>query len=166
MLKLFVCLLVVLPATVAWMTEYDKPFLKECPSKQSVYWIKSQHSNSREDRVWDYRCRHSSKISTTSEINPYDGTILFQCPRKGALVGVQSYHSNHHEDRIWSFKCCDVHLTRGANCLFTKSFVNQYDAVMDYKITPANNYLTGVYSEHNNHREDRVWRFETCSIVH
>ena len=45
----------------------------------------------------------------------------------------------------------------------TKDFVNAYDKALEYTC-PDNKVLAGVFSVHNNVKEDRRWKFECCDI--
>jgi hypothetical protein len=48
-----------------------------------------------------------------------------------------------------------------SNCFWT-GFVNDWDAVMNY-VCPDNRFMAGMYSEHNNGREDRRFQFYCCN---
>ena len=42
-------------------------------------------------------------------------------------------------------------------------FVNQWDGVLNFRC-PYPSTMNGAYSVHNNHREDRIWRFQCCTL--
>lgn len=44
------------------------------------------------------------------------------------------------------------------------AFQNDYDEPVHFEC-PNNGYLTGIHSIHNNHDEDRVWKFRCCHIT-
>ena len=95
--------------------------------------------------------------------NCYDGYLHHECSATQAIYGVQSYHNNYREDRIWNWKC------RAASKPFTHcywtGYENSYDDFMMFRC--ATNYvLRGVDSRHNNHHEDRRWKFQCCRATY
>ena len=144
-------------------TNFNATWTFSCPAGQSIYRIKSVHSNHHADRSWSFYCRYDSKISTScswsSYVNWFDQEILYQCG-DGVISGVHSYHSNHHEDRQFKFRCCHLKKSCLKNCLWT-SYVNDWDAYMNSALSYGY-FLVGANSVHHNGREDRRWRFLIC----
>uniref|UniRef100_A0A8C7D425 Dermatopontin n=1 Tax=Oncorhynchus kisutch TaxID=8019 RepID=A0A8C7D425_ONCKI len=110
------------------------PLQFNCPSRQSISHIKSQHVNYYEDRVWDFECKDTfvsePECLWSPYVNDFDQEFSFKCPQNYVLTGVNSYHSNYYEDRRWKFYCCRVN-----------SYRNQ-----DF---PGLNYLVGAGSYHS-----------------
>ena len=80
------------------------------------------------------------------------------------MYKVSSVHSNYHEDRSWNWECRDV-VSGGSTegCSQTADYVNEWDLPMNF-MCPANKYVAGVESYHDNGREDRRWKFTCCAI--
>ena len=97
--------------------------------------------------------------------NHYDGRLFKVCPSGNPFSRVISRHNNHREDRIWRWECGKTFSsTSHQQCRWHKN-VNGYDQPMFFKCG-GNKYLSGVYSHHNNRREDRVWSFKCCGSLH
>ena len=94
--------------------------------------------------------------------NNYDGVLHVNCNPRDGMYRVASVHSNHHEDRIWSWECRRVIRSHDTPRCGQTGYVNQYDDPMFFTCG-ANQYIAGVYSEHDNYREDRRWKFTCCS---
>lgn len=95
--------------------------------------------------------------------NSFDGNLHVYCNRYHgeALSRVQSYYSSHHNDRRWHWYCRRIPgVTHLSHCYWT-SEVNYWDAPLGYNCN-KDYVMTGVSSHHNNHREDRRWRFQCC----
>ncbi|XP_069484905.1 hemagglutinin/amebocyte aggregation factor-like [Ambystoma mexicanum] len=148
-----------------WVNSYDQPLYFTCPSLQSVNSIISQHHNKHEDRVWDFTCKSTFTGSVSCQWSPYvnnfDEDISFACPFGSAISGFESYHHNKHEDRRWKFLCCHQNSDLNHDCLWT-NYVNDFDAYFHWPV-PSGRYLVGVYSYHDNHREDRRWKYQHCA---
>lgn len=79
------------------------------------------------------------------------------------MNGMMSYHSNYHEDRRFMLQCCKVANKVTKNCYYT-GFVNGWDLPMNYDV-PAGRAIKGVYSVHDNYKEDRRWQFIVCDLI-
>lgn len=93
--------------------------------------------------------------------NCYDGILNEQCDSRSAFYRVRSYHQNCQEDRIWDWYCRRV-VKSGyfSQCTWT-SYQNNFDQPLFFRC-PPNQVMRGVYSYHDNGREDRRWRFMCC----
>ena len=129
----------------------------------------SYHDNYREDRRWrfyhgstDLRCVQGN---WSGYKNSWDGWLSFSCPDRSVLNGVQSTHDNHREDRRWKFKCCRLpdYVVVARNGY--TGYVNSWDGRMAWSCPRVNEAVVGVYSKHNNHREDRRWKFQCGQIL-
>jgi len=94
--------------------------------------------------------------------NQYDNKLNFRCPKGGHITQIESRHDNHREDRIWKYECGEGLVINALRCSWT-GFVNWWDATMNFKC-PHNKVISGVYSYHDNHREDRRWKFLCCPM--
>jgi len=155
-----------------WANEWDRPLHFTCPKGQILQKIYSEHSNSKEDRRWNYGCNSSPVLTDTCDwtnghVNQWDQPMLFECPKNGVVTGFSSHHSNSKEDRIWKIRCCQLKVKILAeNCEeFGKKwrdYANYWDHPMNFQISGRRG-ITGVFSVHSNYHEDRRWRFKVCS---
>jgi len=136
----------------------------------------SYHSNGAEDRRFKWRwCKPAvSSFAYTEEQTlsktSHDATWTRSCgdfnDGHAAIIGIeQSTHSNSKEDREWIFKCglLDRSEYGLANCGYT-GYLNNWDGVLDFDC-PSNGVVRSIWSKHSNSKEDRLWRFECCTIV-
>ena len=95
--------------------------------------------------------------------NAWDGDLNFECADDYAVTYMRSVHDNHREDRLFDFECSRVVYSDDypLNRCFWTGFENEFDQELSY-VCPTNYVLTGLYSTHNNHREDRRWKFQCC----
>lgn len=62
--RLAIFVFMILKIEAAWKNAYDKPLNFQCSSdKSSIYHIVSEHSNSKEDRRFDFACRQVPSVS-------------------------------------------------------------------------------------------------------
>ncbi|XP_024228663.1 hemagglutinin/amebocyte aggregation factor isoform X2 [Oncorhynchus tshawytscha] len=148
-----------------WEKLFDQPLQFNCPSRQSISHVKSQHVNYYEDRVWDFECKDTfvsePECLWSPYVNDFDQEFSFKCPQNYVLTGVNSYHSNYYEDRRWKFYCCRVNSYRNQDCQWTP-YINYFDEVISWQV-PGLNYLVGAGSYHSNYYEDRRWRYQYCT---
>ena len=142
--------------TVEWDNDWDGVLNRQCPKGQAFYRVKSQHSDGREDRLWEFHCRKFDDLSNncywTGYVNDWDGPLFSTCAPNALMTGVYSYHDNGREDRRWNFKCCYVSGGRRSIDCHLTGLVNSWDASMDYRAWPGA-ALTGMFSVHHNHYE-------------
>jgi len=150
-----------------WVNLYDGIMSWSAGSDRMVTGMISIHNNHREDRVWKFYHGSASGVQCRSHYwtsyNDWDGTLNVRCSANYAISGFQSHHDNHREDRRWRIQCCKVANVHLRDVGLT-NWVNDYDGKLDYKCG-SNEVLTGLYSVHNNHREDRVWKFRCARLV-
>uniref|UniRef100_A0A4W5N5M8 Hemagglutinin/amebocyte aggregation factor-like n=1 Tax=Hucho hucho TaxID=62062 RepID=A0A4W5N5M8_9TELE len=136
-----------------WENQFDQPLQFNCPSRQSISHIKSQHDNFYEDRVWDFECKDTfvsePECHWSPYVNDFQQEFSFKCPKNYVLTGMSSYHSNDHEDRRWKFYCCRVNSYCNQDCQWTP-YVNYFDEVISWQV-PGLNYLVGAGSYHSNY---------------
>merc|ERR1712142_657278 len=163
-------LLLLLPTigAYAYSTAYDKVWKIECPAGQSVWMVRSEHSNWHEDRQWDIKCLANPGISgacswDSTYANTWDETFDYKCNFNGVITGILSEHHNWFEDRRFKFKCClPGNLEKAASCNPVSSgYQNKWDQNLFYMVPNGRN-LVGIKSTHSNGKEDRLFSFYTC----
>ncbi|XP_076444205.1 hemagglutinin/amebocyte aggregation factor-like isoform X2 [Babylonia areolata] len=98
-----------------------------------------------------------------SWINNYDDPTNFNCPDGQFLSHINSEHSNHHEDRVWNFGCSPVPAEGAVTNCQTTNYVNEWDQTFTFQC-PGEGFVTGMDSVHNNHYEDRRFKFHCCEF--
>ncbi|XP_064641305.1 hemagglutinin/amebocyte aggregation factor-like [Lineus longissimus] len=149
-----------------YQTPYDDPWERECPQGQLITRLESSHDNGREDRVWTITCSTNGRIKTgdrwSRDWTTYDQPLRHECGNSEVLAGMRGQHDNGKEDRRWQFMCRPISGPL-INCRWTGFWINDWDDHMDYSI-PATYVLNGLYSEHNNGKEDRRWKVRVCQL--
>ncbi|KAK7149877.1 hypothetical protein R3I94_009253 [Phoxinus phoxinus] len=150
-----------------WENSYDQPLDFKCPAGKSISYIKSQHSNTQEDRIWEFGCKDTFSSASDCFLSPYandfDQPLNFECPPHHIITGMSSYHDNRKEDRRWQFHCCRSNGHCTASCEWT-TYVNWFDEAFHWTV-PNQNYLVGAQSYHSNRQEDRRWMYKYCAKV-
>lgn len=168
MISGFVLVSIFLACHGQWMTVYDQHFKIECPDQQVIRDFQSEHDNKYEDRVWNIVCAappNEIKLGDcewTGYINNYDGLLEFQCPQEKIIAGIESIHDNAYEDRKYGFKCCAAVDAITHACEFT-GYENEYDKMLNYRV-PDGYVAKGINSVHDNHYEDRIFKFDICKL--
>jgi hypothetical protein len=150
---------------VHYQNDWDKDLRVECAKGQAIHQFRSEHDNRREDRRWRFDCKKFSDSSGVYcnwhyRINTWDAPMLFMCPANQYMAGVRSRHDNRREDRRWRFECKKFGDSSGVYCNWHYR-INTWDAPMLF-MCPANQYMAGVRSRHDNRREDREWDVYCC----
>ncbi|GFS13748.1 hemagglutinin/amebocyte aggregation factor [Elysia marginata] len=155
-----VLLVVIIPGHLThaqFHTNWDAPFLYECPLGLVLKSIHSVHDNRKEDRRWRFGCGIAASgcklraCHWTDYVNWWDAPMNFVCPANYVISGLQSYHDNHREDRRFKFKCCSHRHYITYSCSLT-GYINNWDAVLNYNV-PRGHVLTGVAGVHDNRKE-------------
>lgn len=94
-------------------------------------------------------------------LNSLDRPLFFECPVGQSIYKIRSKHHNRQEDREWDLQCRDSN-ARGS-CFWT-GFLNRFDGFLSHRC-PNNAVISGMYSEHSNHHEDRVFKVKCCSVT-
>jgi len=156
--------------TTFWRNSWDKKFVYSVNGGYVITGVASKHNNRREDRKFRFHYSRLNGIPCkdlgwSKYINNYDGLMDYKCRANSAMIGLQSKHKNRNEDRIYKVRCCD--LNNGGKfkiASYMTGYVNAYDGKMN-KRCPFNDVLVGLYSHHNNRREDRRFKFYCGSII-
>ena len=137
-------------AKLMYQNQWDGYLNYQCPKKQGIYRVESQHDNGKEDRRWEFYCRNvvqgtNPKCTTTNYINNFRDYISFMCGKDKYMAGVKSYHDNGKEDRRWEFTCCSAPSYITTHCRLTNGYVNSLDSPMDFTAS-AGEVFTGAFS--------------------
>merc|ERR1712055_1160851 len=98
-------------------------------------------------------------LSETNYDQPWDR----YCPDNNVVFQLKSHHHNHYEDRQWKVFChSGYNLVTGTTSV--TGYVNNWDDHLIFNCQP-NYAATGLSSYHDNHREDRRWRFRCTKLV-
>ena len=85
------------------------------------------------------------------------------CNKGERIVFVASVHNNHTEDRQWDLGCKAIPgLTFGGDKWISITPGNGLDGAQEWNGVASNSFLVGFSSHHDNHREDRIYRFFTA----
>ena len=68
-----------------------------------------------------------------------------------------------HEDRLWLWECRDPVSGGSVTECSQTGYGNEFDLPANF-MCPANEYVAGVESYHDNGREDHRWKFTCCAI--
>jgi len=152
----------------AWQNNFDAAHSFNCPSGKTVLQIQSIHTNSKEDRRWNWTCKTENVVSDscwmTPFVNDWDGTLNWQCPGDHLLTGTYSVHNNGREDRRFKYRCCRLRAGCVKSGCSLSDQLNDHDSRMNYYVQPGKE-LNGFWSSHHNHFEDRVWKAYQCNVV-
>eukprot|EP00091_Calanus_sinicus_P006429 TRINITY_DN1706_c0_g1_i9.p1 TRINITY_DN1706_c0_g1~~TRINITY_DN1706_c0_g1_i9.p1 ORF type:complete len:383 (-),score=99.20 TRINITY_DN1706_c0_g1_i9:38-1138(-) len=104
------------------------------------------------------------KDGYTCDTNNWDGHQWCLCKPGERVASIHSEHSNHNEDRKWTLTCGAVQpefIVENENSWYEVTSPNGWDGELWWQGTPENKFLVGMTSEHDNHHEDRQFRFFT-----
>lgn len=154
----------------AWMNKFDEPLTFTAGSNRMITGFSSVHDNSKEDRRWKFFHGHSNSVQCIAQsdsgwVNDWDKVLSFTCPTNQALCGVSSYHNNGKEDRRWRFQCCRV----ASNFYLKKEaftgYLNKWDEPIEFFCPSADEVIVGMYSYHDNGKEDRRWKARCAKLI-
>ena len=139
-----------------YQNEYDQPLQAHCQGKNGMFKVLSVHSDVKEDRVWNWKCRRvvkwgRPKCKQTNPVNNFDEPMFFMCGKNQYIGGVDSYHDDQAQDRRWSFSCCSARKHITASCRITE-YANDFDQPMNFE-AGRGEVITGVLSYHDNDKE-------------
>jgi len=160
------------PVLSDWVNNWDGEFTWGDDSKVFVG-MYSVHDNHKEDRRFKfYQSAHGSSATGcywTGETG-WDAEWTLAANQGSAITGLWSRHDNHKEDRIFKLRFCQIVSTAAASAAPTQSapvwtgFVNSYDQEVNW--VGGNGYvMTGIHSKHHNSYEDRLWDFQSSSML-
>jgi len=132
MLRIALLAACVAVAFAGWQNNWDGKHHMVCRNGEHIKQIKSMHSNSKEDRLWEAICAKMPGVKVDKScrwsgyVNGWDEMLAFTCPSGTVMTGMSSYHDNGREDRRFQFYCCGARAETincptgrfGANCQF------------------------------------------------
>ena len=102
-----------------------------------------------------------SGVTSSTPCNQFDQGHDFVCPSGKPIVSVSGHHNNWKEDRIYCYGCQTA--SRSTTDCYDTGYVNEFDATLNTQCAP-NYYLSGVWSYHDNGKEDRRFAFRCCKV--
>lgn len=96
--------------------------------------------------------------------NDFDGIMNFNSPGDKPICGVKSEHNNHREDRIYKFRTCAINDSKYYVDFRQTGVTTAWDDHFRFQCE-ANKVLVGVYSVHDNDKEDRTFQFKCAHFV-
>merc|ERR1712054_153231 len=102
-----------------------------------------------------------SRNSWTNWLNNWDQGVSYQTGGNQFLTGFGGLHHNGYEDRLFKVKVATIGTSQSAS--YWSGWVNNMDASFDFSCR-SNYALVGLQSYHNNHYEDRRWKFKCASF--
>jgi len=154
-----------------WQNSWDGALEFQPGSNVVITGLYSVHDNSKEDRRWKFEygntyreenSRYTSGLTCfplewSTWMNSWDGVLDFTCPTNQLLNGITSYHDNGKEDRRWKLKCCSAGGFSVQKLEWT-GYLNDWDGVLNYRCPATDQAIVGLFSGHENRREDRRWK--------
>jgi hypothetical protein len=151
------------PTWTGWVNSWDQPCDWVAGNGYVMTGVHSKHDNGREDRLWDFqqsRMLDSTSPVLTGYVNDWDGEFTHTDDNQ-VFVGMYSYHDNHREDR--RFRIYKSALSSTAHSCYWTGETN-WDA--EWWISGnTNEAITGMWSRHDNGREDRLFKFRFCKLA-
>merc|ERR1712159_579941 len=102
-----------------------------------------------------------TRNSWTNWLNNWDQGVSYQTGGNQFLTGFGGLHHNGYEDRLFKVKVATIGTSQSAS--YWSGWVNNMDASFDFSCR-SNYALVGLQSYHNNHYEDRRWKFKCASF--
>lgn len=128
------------------------------------------HDNGKEDRRFAFEvCQpEDDDFSQTGNMltvgtTDYDGTWGLYCDSDKVAIGFNSWHNNGKEDRRWKIYCKKLSGTTTTNCGLSDDYVNSFDSYFKESCDDGQ-VLHGLYSYHDNGKEDRRFKFHCCDL--
>ena len=159
---LYVSLAQAIPWNMARDSEQDSNLARV--QYQNEFNARDSEDNSNPAPV-EYDVRDSEVSSSLAKVqwqNVFDRPLSKMCVGTEGMYKVSSIYHGGFRDRRWKWECRSVGGDGHKKCSST-GYVNEWDLPMNF-MCPANQYLAGVYSIHDNGREDRRWKFTCCGI--
>uniref|UniRef100_A0A7S2EVG7 Uncharacterized protein n=1 Tax=Ditylum brightwellii TaxID=49249 RepID=A0A7S2EVG7_9STRA len=135
--------------------------------------VSSTHDNHYEDRRFKFKVSvpvtYARLIDTAKFVHSsYDEEVYVSCPKDMALTHIWSKHDDHYEDRIWRHTCGKFEGWQVDMCHWEADYVNGYDEDVNFVCSDEgasnNRIIAGVKSIHDNHYEDRIFKYKCCTM--
>jgi hypothetical protein len=143
----------------------------KCKPGQKISKFESYHHNHYEDRKWYLQCSDNgiainpSHRYRTGFNNWWDGVFYWGGSGNDwcYMVGMRSYHDNFREDRRY-----DVYYSCSRKWTLTYcsgwQWLNNWDGGVK-RVLESKQVITGLYSYHDNNKEDRRFAIMVCELV-
>merc|ERR1719445_1634024 len=105
---------------------------------------------------------NDSNTNQAKWYNAWDGILNYQCPHDQWWWSMKSIYSSPHRDRRFQMTCGKRKDAYEGGRTWS-NWANNWDGNMHWSC-PENEAISGMYSQHHNGREDRIWKFQ-CSKV-
>ena len=103
-------------------------------------------------------------VSEASSCSLHDKTHNFICPLGKSLYSVSgSYSGSYKKDRQYCYGCQSHSSFKNYETCYNTKYVNNWDLPVAVLCKP-DHFIVGVRSYHNNHFEDRRFRFRCCKF--
>jgi hypothetical protein len=146
-----------------WVNSWDQPVDWQASQGSVMTGVHSKHDNGKEDRLWDYQqfpMFSSTSPSQSDFVNDWDGEFTYGTDSR-IFTGMYSEHRNDKEDR--RFKIWTTNAGVAASGCYWTSETN-WDA--EWTLQAGNGEaITGMWSRHDNNKEDRLFKFRFCKFV-
>lgn len=113
-------------------------------------------------RWWFIKTCSGSKPGGHAWNNDWDAHFRFNCPPAQSISSIYSIYRDCRRDRLFEFNCKYTFAAGyyGSHCQWT-DYLNNFDQPLSYRC-PDGQFLAGVESYHQNHQEDRRFKFRCC----
>ena len=102
-----------------------------------------------------------SEVTSSTPCNEFDQRHDFVCASGKPIIHVSGHHDNGKEDRIYCYGCQTT--SRSTSDCYDTGYVNGFDATLNTQCRP-DYYISAVWSEHDNGKEDRRFAFRCCRV--
>ncbi|KAK3795917.1 hypothetical protein RRG08_053076 [Elysia crispata] len=131
-------------------TEWRATFIFQCPNGKVLNRLYSIFNSSKYDRIWQFGCSSAPM-----------GRQLTNCRWMAWSQASGFSRTVKHGTGASDSNVVDKQAV--STIVFFTCYVNALGATMDFTVPPGK-VLIGAYSEHNNHTEDRLWKFRHCQV--
>jgi len=154
----------------SWASEWAGNEAVSCASGEVFGALYSEHANGKADRRWKYTCEAMDTTHANLTGCRWSGWTAWSKAwyvtgnGNEVMTGMESYYDATKQDRRYKFEMCTVTFVNGAtggisNNLGYSGLLNNWTNPVDH-YTSTSQFLTGIYSEHNERLVDRRWKFE------
>ena len=136
----------------------------------------SIYDDSDQDRQFKWKYARQSvessgfvDISVMDSFTSFDATWTVSCSSynngDSALMGTVSIFSSGYHDRIWQGRCGNLDTSKYSldNCAYT-GYLSSLQDTINFNC-PDNGVVRSIWSQHDNSKQDRLFKFECCHVV-
>ncbi|XP_078668273.1 uncharacterized protein LOC144909819 [Branchiostoma floridae x Branchiostoma belcheri] len=173
-----------------YQNDYDMELNFLCPFNSVMIGMQSHHNNDKEDRRWSFTCMQVPVYRLAdcvwTDYNDLDADIEVPTLDNYFFTGARSQHHDHAEDRNWSYQRCKLKQTACTMarhtavavfvlCVFlllpanvapvAGPWVNGYHRWFGFSCDHRNQFISGLFSRHDNGWEDRRFKIECRNLT-